>query len=354
MSRAAFLWIPAFALLIPGCPRPTPEILIEVDPIFITYLKTGDGPRVADMDTDEALSEAEELFRRGDFSAARKLFRMMGNHATTSEIRRDALHNAGLCSMTLEDFADALDLFERALAEEADDAEHAMTRALQGQCLARLGRWGDTSEAFRRALATPSLPTLVRAEALVWDGRGALVREDLHHAELRLEEAQGILFDTVRIRDQQGHSLLAQAYFFRAEIFRILARRVKMHLPQERMERDFAAKRSLFRQAEDNYAVAIRVRHGRWSCRSGYSLGMMAEEFARDLRTAEVPPDFDKESRELYFQELEPFVQKILGEARDYYERTIRLAARLKIENEWVEKCKTRRDALAAGQKEKK
>ena len=352
MSR--FFWVPAFAFFVIGCPRPSPEILIEVDPIYITYLKTGDGPRVADMDTDEVLSEAEELFRGGDFSAARKLFRMVGNHATTSEIRRDALHNAGLCSMTLEDFSDALDLFERALAETADDAEHAMTRALQGQCLARLGRWDETPEAFRRALATPSLPSLVRAEALVWNGRGALVREDLHNAELRLKEAQGILLDTVRIRDQQGHSLLAQAYYYQAEIFRIMARRVNIRLPQERMERDLAAKLTLFRQAEDYYSVAIRIRQGIWSCRSGYSLGMMAEEFARDLRTAEVPPDFDKESRELYFQELEPFVQRILGEASDYYDRTIRLAARLKFENEWVEKSKTRRDALAALRKEKK
>ena len=73
---------------------------------------------------------------------------------------------------------------------------------------------------------------------------------------------------------------------------------------------------------------------------------MMAEEFARDLQAAEIPEDLDPESREFYFKELEPFVKGILAEARDYYDRTVKLAARMKFENEWVEKCEARRDSL--------
>jgi len=346
MSRAALVCVPLLAVVCLGCPRPQPEILIEVEPIYITYLKTGDGARVADMDADEAFARAEERFRKQEFSDARKLYRMVGQNSKDSETRRNAWHNAGLCSMSLEDFASALELFERAMGETADDEEHAMTRALMGQCLAKLGRWDDARQAFRLALATEALPTKVRAEALVWDARGAVVADDLKRAEVRLAEAQGVLHDTIRIRDQQGNELLAQSYFYRAEIFRVMARRLKMLLPQERMERDLAARRELFRQAEDYYSVAIRVRHHLWSIRAGYALGMMAEEFARDLQAAEVPEDLDAASRELYFQELEPYVKGILAEARDYYDRTVKLAGRMKFENEWVEKCATRHEAL--------
>ena len=348
MGRAAPLWILVLGGLCLGCPRPQPEILIEVEPIYITYLKTGEGLRVADLNADEAFARAEERFLRRDFSDARKLYRMVGENAESSETRRNAWHNAGLCSMSLEDYPSAAELFERALAEAATDEEHAMTRALMGQCMGKLGRWEDASAAFRLALSTEVLPPRARAEALVWDARAAMVREDLKRAELRLTEAQGVLLDTVRIREQQGHELLAQSYFFRAEIFRSLALRLKMRLPQERMERDLAARRELFRQAEDLYSTAIRIRHGLWSVRAGHGLGMMAEEFARDLQAAEVPEDLDAASRELYFQELEPFVRGILIEARDYYDRTIQLAARMKFENEWVLKCVNRRDALLA------
>jgi tetratricopeptide (TPR) repeat protein len=346
MSRALTLWVFVLASLCLGCPRPQPEILIDVEPIYITYLKTGDGVRLADLDADQAFARAEECFRKQEFSDARKLYRMVGGNAEDSETRRNAWHNAGLCSMSLEDYADALVLFERAMGETASDEEHALTRALLGQCLAKLGRWDDARDAFRRALATEVLPSKVRAEALVWDARGAMVGDDLKRAEIRLAEAQGVLLDTVRIRDQQGNELLAQSYFFRAEIFRVMARRLKMVLPQERMERDLATRRELFRQAEDYYSIAIRVRHDLWSVRAGYALGMMAEEFARDLQAAEVPEDLDAESRALYFKELEPFVKGILAEARDYYDRTIKLAARMAFENEWVGKCEARRDAL--------
>lgn len=347
MSRALILWVVVLASLCLGCPRPQPEILIDVEPIYITYLKTGDGVRLADLDADQAFARAEERFRKQEFSDARKLYRMVGENAEDSETRRNAWHNAGLCSMSLEDYADALALFERAMGETASDEEHAMTRALLGQCLAKLGRWDDAHTAFRLALATEALPSKVRVEALVWDARGAMVGEDLKRAEIRLAEAQGVLHDTVRIRDQQGNALLAQSYFFRAEIFRAMARRLKMLLPQERMERDLATRRELFRQAEDYYSIAIRIRHELWSVRAGFALGMMAEEFARDLQAAEVPEDLDPAARELYFEELEPYVRGILAEARDYYERTIKLAARLAFENEWVVKCEARRDALA-------
>jgi len=346
-SRAALFWVPVLVFFCPGCPRPQPEVLIEVEPIYITYLKTGDHARVADMDADEAFARAEERFRKREFSPALKLYRMVGENAKDSETRRNAWHNAGLCAMSLEDFARALDFFTMALSEPADDAEHALTRTLQGRALAKLGRWDDATEAFRRALAAEALPTRALAEALVWDARAALVRDDLRSAELRLEEAQGVLLDSVRIRDQQGHGLLAQSYFYRAEIFRSMARRLKMRLPRARMERDLSTRRELFRQAEDYYSIAIRVRHGLWSVRAGYGLGMMAEEFAGDLLAAEVPADLDAASRELYFQELEPYIRGILDEARDYYARTIKLAARMKFENEWVRKCEVRRDALA-------
>ncbi|MFH1532362.1 MAG: tetratricopeptide repeat protein [Pseudomonadota bacterium] len=348
MLRVAKGWILCLAVFCLGCPRPQPEILIDVEPIYITYLKTGDDVRLADLNADEAFNRAEEQFRKREFSDARRLYRMVGENATSSETRRNAWHNAGLCSMSLEDYASALELFERSMGEAATNEEHAMTRALLGQCLAKLGRWSDATEAFRLALATEALPSRVRAEALVWDARGAIVRDDLKRAELRLAEAQAILLDTVRIRDQQGHELLAQSYFLRAEIFRSMALRMKMRLPQDRMERDLATRRELFRQAEDYYSIAVRVRHDHWSVRAGHGLGMMAEEFARDLQVAEVPEDLDPESRELYFKELEPFVLGILAEARDYYDRTIKLAARMKFENEWVDKCVTRRDALVA------
>ena len=346
MLRAALVSLTLMAVFCLGCPRPQPEILIEVEPVYITYLKTGDEVRFTDMDADEVFERAEERFRDREFSDARKLYRMVGRDAKSSETRRNAWHNAGLCSMSLEDYADALNLFERATREVATDEDHAMTRALLGQSLAKLGRWRDATESFRRALATEVLPSRVRAEALVWDARGAVVGDDLRRAELRLSEAQGILHDTIRIRDQQGNELLAQSYFLRGEIFRSMARRLKMRLPQERMERDLSARRELFRQAEDYYSTAIRVRHGIWSVRAGFALGMMSEAFAMDLQGAEVPDDLDAELRELYFKELEPFVKGILVEARDYYERTIKLAGRMKFENEWVEKCAAHRDAL--------
>ena len=347
MLRAGKVWVLFFATLCLGCPRPQPEILLDVDPIYITYLKTGDGVRFADMDADEAFSKAEERFRGGEFSDARKLYRLVGENATDSETRRNAWHNAGLCSMSMEDYGKALEFFERALGETATDEEHAMTRALLGQSQAKLGRWADATEVFRLALATDVLPPRVRAETLVWDARGAVVRDDMKRAELRLEEAQGVLLDSVRIKDQQGHALLAQSYFYRAEIFRSMALRLKMRLPQSRMERDLATRRDLFRQAEDYFSIAIRVRHPLWSIRAGYGLGMMAEEFARDLQAAEVPEGLDAEAMDLYFKELEPFVKRILAEARDYYDRTIKLAGRMKFENEWVGKCEARRDSLA-------
>jgi len=345
------LALPLLALLLPGCPRPVPETVLETEPIYITYLRTGGEGRVTDLDTGEVLREAEARFRAGDFAAAARLYGLVAENATDPVLRRDAAHNAGLCALSLDDLALAAERFDRALA--GTDAEAGETHALRGQCLARLGRWSEASEDFRRALAAETLSGAMRAEVLVWDARGALVARDWHRGELRLAEAQGILFDTVRIREQQGHELLAQSFFHRGEIFRALAREVPMVLPQERMERDLAARRALFRQAEDHYSLAIRVRHPEWSVRAGLSLGLMAEEFAGDLQASEIPSDFSPEERVVYFRELDPYVRAILGEAKDYYERTLALAGRMGFENPWVDRCRERLDALGPRLREK-
>ena len=336
------------SLLFSGCPSRTPAVTVVIDPIYITYLEKSGGLRFQTMDADEVFSSAEKRFMAGDFAEARRLYLMVAREEKGQEALHTAWHDAGLCSVALGDFASAEAQFSKALKSAATPADRALSQALLGRVRARLGEWGKAGVDLDEALAAGVLPPLAEAEVRVLLARASLMKGQFSEAERNLDAGQRLLIDQLTMKEQQGHALLAESYHLRGEVFRRLSDKIKLQLPQHRMELDLDDKRDLFRQAEEYYSVSVRVRNSIWSVRSGLAMGQMAEAFAGGLQAAELPEDFNSEERRVYFEQLAPFVRSILVEARDYYARTLKLANRMEFKNQWVKQCAERLDAMQA------
>ena len=82
-----------------GCPR-TPDkkaVVIELDPMYFTLLKSGDSLEVKNFDLQEMFDRAGKLFEAGRCSEAKRLYMAVADSAPDASTKGLALFNAALC-----------------------------------------------------------------------------------------------------------------------------------------------------------------------------------------------------------------------------------------------------------------
>jgi hypothetical protein len=318
-------------------PAAPPKVLLPVLPPASPQTQSPSGP--------EAL--ALKALHRGDLEIAANQFEAAAAQATDPSSRARLVFNAALCVQELQQPARVRALLQggpEGLPLEALPRFHL----LLGDSLAALGDWqgagGEFSLGLEEARTWDPGPA-IRAALLLGDARVKFAGGRLHEATGALEQATTLVLDNTPLRQQRANELLARIFYHHGLVFQRLSLSVKLRLPVERMSRDLALKRNLFKKAEELYMLGVQVRHETWSIRCGHALGVMAEDFAKDLQASELPTDLDEGSRRLYFQELAPYITAVQQEALGYYEKTDRLANRLGFKGPWVDR---NREALAA------
>jgi hypothetical protein len=210
----------------------------------------------------------------------------------------------GVNLVRTKNFGEALHLYTRLL--EAEDLQPAD----RGECH------------LRRGIARAHLKQPGRAE------------RDFRAAESYVRQAYG--------EHLQGNDLLAEVHFRRGELFQLLAANVPLKLPVKTMKRDLADKVRFFRQSQASFIAALNVRQSYWATAAGLKLGELYEGFYRDVLTAEVPDDFDKQTRAYYLYELRKELLPLLEQSLAIYEKNITMSERIGARNEWVEETESR------------
>ncbi|NJK31609.1 MAG: hypothetical protein HC927_03890, partial [Deltaproteobacteria bacterium] len=128
----------------------------------------------------------------------------------------------------------------------------------------------------------------------------------------------------------------AMARFYRAAILHRRFRAIEIHLPEQQMQEDFAAKLELLEQAQEAYNHAIRARHVYWVSAAGYQLSTLFEEFYDAVMYAPVPDWLDEAQRRVYYEELEEQLRPVVDKAIWVLEKNLETARKLGYENEFV------------------
>lgn len=347
MHSKHLLAVLSAAVALSACGAPAvklerPPTTLEMEAIVVESTIGDDGlVRSESYDSNTLFADAKSAFDRHDFDDAERLYGKLLERFPQSEYATVAIYNRGLCLEQLKQYGQAAAHFRRytQLALTLKDRRDGEFR--WGFNLVMTGDHAMALELYTRLLLETDLSPadrvevyLRRAISLLRLARYGEAERDLKKA---LEQAQ-----TAYQGYTDGNELVAEVHFRRGEIYQRLCREVNLKLPVETMQDDLAEKARYFRQSQNSFIDALNVRHAYWATAGGLKLGELYEDFYTDVLSAEVPADFDKETKKYYFIELRQKLVPLLEQSLAIYEKNITLSVRVGADNEWVKETERR------------
>jgi len=333
----------AAALLCACGARPRPAVAprhIEMEEMVVEA--DGDGNAVA-YDAQQLFGEGTAAFTAHDFKVCDRAYEKLLTRFPRSRFVHSALYNRGLCLEQLGLHRTAATQFRRhtQLSTELRDQRDGEFR--WGYNLVRAGDYPTAMDLYTRLLEANDLGPADRAECHLRRGTVLAHMKKSGEAERELRRAMELV--TVAYEGVlRGNELFAESHYRRGEIYQGLSHDVRLKLPVRNMKSDLRDKIRFFRQAQSSYLDALNVQHSYWATAAGLKLGELYEEFYRDVLAAQVPDDFDADTRRFYFEELRNQLQPLLEQSVAIYEKNITMSRRIGVENEWVDETERRLD----------
>jgi tetratricopeptide (TPR) repeat protein len=341
VAVAAFL---TMLLGLAGCPRRPESVkpqLVEMDPLFFTFLKKGPDVELKDYDVPQLFAKAETLLKEGKPAQAKQIYTMVATELPGSQAAALAWHNLALCELVMDMPGPALEAVAKGLEQPAGDELKTDLELLRLKALVELGDWALVKKEGR-ALADRPLPGEWPATVHLYVGQAHLVLEELEPAQSEFRQGLDALLTLLPLKDQYRHDDLAAAFFGLGQVYARLAARLKFHLPVERMSLDMSDKIALMRQAEAHYLDAVATRSDRISARAGFELARLYEGFATDLLQAEIPPDLAELERQVYSQELNVKVLPFLTRASEILAKNASMCGIYRFTSQWCGRSEKR------------
>jgi tetratricopeptide (TPR) repeat protein len=347
----------------------TPKITTSVAPLFALALLTACGARpvkpaappthvemegmVVEHDTSQPKAalvafDAQQLFEEGQSASQRQDFEACDTHYgkllerfPTSRYAHSTLYNRGLCLEQMRQHGRARVHFRRyaQLATEPKDRLDGEFR--YGFNLVESGDFPTARALYDRLLREAELQPQDKAECHL--RRGIALMRLLHHGRADRDLKTAAAYIKEAYGDHlRGNELLAETYFRRGELYQRLSHDVLLKLPLAKMQTDLKAKARLFRKSQDGYIDAVNVQNSYWATASGMKLGGLYEQFYLDVLQAELPDDFDQDTRRFYLVALKKQLQPVLEQSLVIYEKNITMSQRIGADNEWVAETEKR------------
>ncbi len=349
-ERMGRTWVVLFSfaavLVSLGCPR-TPDktaVVIELEPMYFTLLKSGDSVEVKNFDLQEMFDRAGKLFEAGRCSEAKRLYMAVASSAPEASTRGLALFNAALCELALGKPGASVALLEQA-EKLVDPEEGARVAVLKMQALVELGRFEEVLRLGEVFLKDPLAAEFAwsahtsMAAAMAVDGEYTLAEEHLH-------KALALLLEHTPIPEQYRNREIARVYFKMGLIYRDLFNHIEFHLPVERMTVDMTDKLAILRHAEELFLACVRLREPNFSPRAGIQIARLYEGFAISLLQAEVPTDLTELELQVYQEELNARVIPFLQRAAEIFGRTVNLCATNRFPAQWLKRASAGKDRV--------
>ena len=331
------------AALLAGCGATLPSQQVDLDPLILR--PDGEGS-VEVVDARELFKEASDDYQRSRFADALRKFRLVTSLFPKSRYAPHAQFNAGLALQRLDRPEEGLAVFQKAAhglegSKDEWDARYQVT-----VCLEDLKRW--------EALGAETEPLIVPGRLPITQRIEVIVRSGLSHYHLgRLAEAEEAFILALKLRREnagvpglESNYHVAQAQYLIGEIYRGLFATIRFRLPVETMKRDLQDKSSFFLKGQSAFLRCIRLNNNYWSVAAGYQLGRLYEAFYDDMMRAEVPPELDRDDREIYYDELKRHIKPLVVRAVDIYERNLGMSDRFGRGTEWTQKTQASLDRM--------
>jgi hypothetical protein len=353
MRRSRLFFLVILATMMSGCPRPPDEKtpVVELEPLFITILKTGDKLEVKDFDQSELFARGQEQFEAGEIAKARRTYLLMARESNDAEVKGIAWFNVALCEMSLERPGAAREAVASARPHIQDPETLVHLELIELKSLAALGEWEQVrsrgGEVARKEMAPGWL-----AQVQLLSGRAEFQAGKLPAADAFFRQSLDTILNNLSLKDQYGNAMLAEIYFRRGQVLRRLFDGLKFKMPLSRMSVDMADKLSLMRQAEEHFLNAVRTRSVEWSPRAGYQNAELYHAFGLDLLQAEVPDDLSDEEVTIYQEELAKKVLPLLRKSQNVHSNNFGMCKTYRFTSPWCDKSKARRTELETFEKD--
>jgi len=311
---------------------------------------TKDGKREYEIFDAAGLFEqaGEALGRRGWDDAIRGYDRLLREFPDSRYVI-PALYNAGLAHEGKRDWAGAAARF-RAVADRAPKAKDVIDALFHlGACFAEAENWAASAEVFGRVLERSDLPPADRVEAISRRGLAQFRLRDHIAAERTFRDAIALYRKADQEQRLDNDFFVAMAHFYLAEIPHEQFKGQPIRLPEKQMERDLERKAQLLLTAQGRYIATINVKNPHWAAASGYEVGALFREFYdavvgapiphEDLRRrAKVASVTYEEILKAYNDGVRQYMRPVLENAIRVHEKTLAMAERVGVRNEYVER----------------
>jgi tetratricopeptide (TPR) repeat protein len=288
--------------------------------------------------------DAADLFRLGyeayeaeDYARGRALYERLLAEFPESPDALTARWNAALCAEKVGDLEAAQAGFGLYADAVVDPVEATVARIRRARVLHRLGRYQDSVPMLEAALGQTGLDREQRWEARMLR---AIARADA--GEFTLSESildgvrREIRRDTLQTGERHPYPA-AMVWVMAGDLYRIKAAREPVDMVDDLpgLDRALQRKAQLLLEARQHYKRALQQRIAAWSGAAALGLGVVYEDFRRDLLAAPVPSDFDEEHAAVYTQLLEQRTRAFLEKAATDYREVLGMADRLELEPAW-------------------
>jgi len=315
-----------------------PDEVLRADPMHVRAVRDKERLAVEAYDASGLFDRAAALLRKGRCEDAVTLYERLVREFADSTWAAPALYNSGLCHEQLEAFesaaADYQGLVER--YPESRDVSDALFRL--ASVYEKLEAWSKSAVVYQQLLVDKGkLEGIERVEAGARLG-GALIQLDRDaEARLILDEVRLTFRTSTDVSPTASNFYYAMALFKLGEILHREMSAVELPAQESEIEPALDKKCQLLLDAQRGYTKAIEVAHPHWAAAAAYRIGSLYRNLWDDMTGAPPPDDLNTEEREIYLEVLRARIRVLLKKAVVQWERTLKMARRLGLSNEWVE-----------------
>jgi tetratricopeptide (TPR) repeat protein len=310
---------------------------VRLDPVHVTASREGGRVVLDAYDAHELFDRASKALRDRAYEEAIRLYAALLGEFPNSALVEPALYNHGLCFDALGRSREAAAAYGALLDKFPDSADTKDALFRLAGSFEKLESYDDVVKVFDALLARMDLCGIERVEALARKGAALIPLGRSEDARLTLEEAARLYRQGRGISPSDSVFYFSMAEFELGEIVHNEMCEVALPPDESLLAARLEEKAKLLLEAQRLYTDVIRVGEPNWAAAAAYRIGALYHHLWKDMLSAPPPGDLDDEAKEIYLQILRDRTRVLLKKAVVQWERTLKLARRLHLDNEWVD-----------------
>jgi len=357
--RAAPLFL-LLGLLALGCPPAGQQVKPDDDKGTTQLEETKVTPAKGDPCTGKGTYDAGELagvgevaFKAKNYERSAACFAMLIDEFPEDERVPVGLFNLGLSEENLTKFREAEAHFRRLIDEFPNDEAVPDAELRLGFALMKQEKYDEAKKIYKTIAAPPDAPWFDKIEALTQVGVCYLKTKRYTVAEEYFWQAIHTYKRAVRLDEYVDTYALAQIHFYRAGIKESLMLETALEAPKDdsmeektRVFKKLDEKCKWLLDSQYDYIRTIRLGHSHWATAAGYKIGSLYEALFDAMVNVPKPESFDAEEAQVYEEELKKKVAVLLKKSLAAFRKVCKVADRIRVQNEWVDKSRKSLDRL--------